>query len=183
MLSEAQIAKARTFPGCGDMNAENALDKLFAAADGLQGVAKGATDENVALNSRIKTLEAEVVTAQAAAPKQTPPEVLKAMAFASRIHLKDAIAKQAITPAASESLASVLIGTDEKLSAVGLTPNASGECVASLVFGALATNGAAPNVGKEANGQPAPKATPGAPEEEKPMTKERRDELLAMARG
>jgi hypothetical protein len=39
MLTESQVAKARTFPGCGDITAETAVDKLFAAAETLQTAA------------------------------------------------------------------------------------------------------------------------------------------------
>lgn len=164
MLTEAQVAKARTFPGCGDINADNAVDKLFAAADGLQNVAKDATDKNTALSSENGTLKTQLADAQGKIPRQTDPAVLKAMAGAARIHLKSATDAQAITPAAATALASALIGEGDNLIATGLTPDATGDCMATKVFAALATNGKAPNVGTKVEGQAVAKVATGAPD-------------------
>jgi hypothetical protein len=38
-LTEAQVAKARTFPGCGDLTADNAMERLFAATETALAVA------------------------------------------------------------------------------------------------------------------------------------------------
>jgi hypothetical protein len=179
MLTEAQVAKARTFPGCGDITAENAVDRLFAAADGLQNVAKDATDKNVAAQTKVTSLETELATAKAAIPQSTPPAVLKAMATAARVHHEAAIKAQAITPATGQALCSAFIGTDDKLSAIGLTPDATGNCVAVTVFSALASNGKAPNIDAEQPGnQPAPKTIAGAPDD-KPLTPERLQALMS----
>jgi hypothetical protein len=174
MLTEEQVVKARTFPGCDKITAENAVDKLYAAAESLAATASASTGKHAELTSKLETMQKELATAQAAIPQPTPAPVLKAMASAARIHKKSAVEKQAITPAAADLLASVLIGEAESPSATGLVPNADGECLASIVFGALASNGAAPNVGKAGSAQPAPRIIAGKPET---------DDLVAEARA
>lgn len=169
MLTAEQLTQAKSLPDCADISAENADGKLLAAALSQHAIA-----------SRVPALETEIGSLKAQVPQQTPPAVLKAMAGASRIHLKDAVAKQAITPAVAESLASALIGVGDNLVAQGLVPTATGECLASSVFSALAGNGPAPRLGEQVAGQPAPQAVAGAPEI-KPITEERRKELLAMS--
>lgn len=174
-LTAEQLAQAKALPGCTDISAENADGKLLAAATSLQ-------TDLTAKSTRLASLEAELANAKAAVPQATPPAVLKAMASAARVHLGAAKDKQAITPAVAEALASSLIGTDDNLSATGLTPDATGECVATKVFAALASNGPSPRVGQSNAAQQAPKAVPGAPDDDpKPITAERKAELLAMS--
>jgi ClpP class serine protease len=173
-LTPEQLEQAKKLPGCQDISAENADGKLLAAAMSLHTSANTATQ-------RVSSLETELATASAKIPEQTSPAVLKAMATAARIHLKAAVTAQAVNPAVAEQLASAFIGTDESLSATGLTPDATGECVATKVFAALAANGPAPTVGKDASSQQAPKVIAGAPQDTKPMTPERRKQLLAMS--
>lgn len=167
MLTEAQVAKARTLPGCSDITADNAVDKLYAAATTLQkdtDELAGVQEANATLATRVKTLEGELATAKNAIPQQTPQPVLLAMASAARIQLKAAISAQSVSPAVSEALAKVLIGEGDALSAAGLTPGATGDCLATQVFAALSVNGAAPAVGKDAKAQAVPKVQHGAPD-------------------
>jgi hypothetical protein len=181
MLTEAQVAQARgTFPGCGDINAENAVDKLFAAAQTLQSQATtaGGADKH-ALVLKVASLESDLEKAKAALPVSFPNSVLLAMAHAARTHLKVAVEKQAINPIVADMLAQRLIGTDDAPSKIGLTPGSTGECLASAVFEALSGNGKAPQVGYEPAAQPAPRAQHGAPQE-KPMTDDRYRELMSM---
>lgn len=181
MLTDSQVAKARTFPGCGDIAAETAVDKLFAAAETLQtaAAAGSGTDKHV-LALKVTALEAELARAQASVPVKFPPEVLRAMAHASRTHMKAAVKSQAISPVVAEMLAARLIGTDDAPSAVGLTPSASGECIATAVFEALSGNGPAPRVGYEPEAQHAPKITHGAPDDSKPLSADRIKALMEM---
>lgn len=176
MLTEAQVAKARTFPGCSDITAETAVDKLFAAAEVLQQSAAtaGGSDKH-ALAMKVASLETQLTEAKAQIPQQMPASVLRAMAHAARTHMKAAVKSQAITPVVAEMLAARLIGTDDAPSPTGLTPSASGECIATAVFEALSGNGPAPSVLNKDNenqsytgAQPAPKTQHGAPESKAP---------------
>jgi hypothetical protein len=180
-LTEAQVAKARTFPGCGDLTADNAVDRLFAAAESIQNVASSAAADVTRLSADNTRLTGELTAAQAKVPQQIPIEYLKQSAGGARAHLQTAIDKQAFSPAVGNLLASALIGEGDNLNAAALAVGTGGESLASTVFKALASNGAMPLVGKEPTGQAAPKATPGAPAEKKPMTPQRRKELLAMS--
>lgn len=183
MLTEAQVAKARTFPGCGEITAETAVDKLFAAAEILQQSAAtaGGADKH-ALAMKVTALETQLTEAKAQIPQQMPASVLRAMAHAARTHMKASVKAQAISPVVAEMLAARLIGTDDAPSAIGLTPSASGECIATAVFEALSGNGPAPTIGDNstlAGMQPAPKAMHGAPDD-KPVSADRIKSLLEM---
>jgi hypothetical protein len=181
MLTEAQVAKARTFPGCGDITADTAVDKLFAAAETLQTTAAqvGGTDKH-ALALKVTALETQLAEAKASVPVKFPPEVLRAMAHAARTQMRAAVKIQAVTPVVAEMLAARLIGTDDAPSAVGLTPSASGECVATAVFEALSGNGPAPRIGELGESQPAPRVAHGQPEDGKPVADGRIRELMGM---
>lgn len=180
MLTEAQVAIARTFPGCGDITAENGMEKLFAAAETFkaQAAAPGTGD-----SLTVKSLQARVDQLQKQVPTETPAPILKAMAGAARTYMEFAVTKQAISPVVAEMLAARLIGTDDAPSPVGLTPSASGECVATAVFKVLAGNDPMPLVGanaNEANAQRAPKVQTGAPDDGKPITAERLKALMEL---
>jgi hypothetical protein len=118
-------------------------------------------------------------------PTQMPVSVLRAMAHAARTHMKAAVQAQAISPVVAEMLAARLIGTDDAPSPVGLTPSASGECVATAVFEALSGNGRAPNIVRNdddatfAGTQQAPRVTHGAPQDKEPSA-DRINALLGM---
>lgn len=178
MLTEAQVARARTFPGCSDITSENAIDKLFAAAETLQANAGSGQQGDQSI--KLTAMEAELTRIKAMVPKQTPPEVLRAMAGASRTYAEVAVSKQAVSPVVAEMLLARLVGSDDAPSAVGLTPSASGECVASAVFKVLAGNTPMPLVGREPEGQAAPRTTPGAPDDAKAPTADRIAHLLQM---
>jgi hypothetical protein len=180
-LTEAQVAKARTFPGCGDLTADNAMERLFAATETALADAGTAATDNVTLNQRVASLETELTQAKSQIPVAVSAPVLKAMAGAAQVHLQAAIDKQAISPEVGNQLAAHLIGEGEALSQTGLTPNNAGECVATSVFKVLAANPAMPKVGKTPDVQAAPKATPGAPEQTTALSKEEKNRLLAVA--
>ena len=181
MLTESQVAKARTFPGCGDITSETAVDKLFAAAETLQQTAAqvGGADKH-ALALKVTALESQLAEAKASVPVKFPPEVLRAMAHAARTQMRAAVKSQAVSPVVAEMLAARLIGTDDAPSAIGLTPSASGECVATAVFEALSGNGPAPRIGEMPESQPAPRISHGAPEDGKPVSPERIKSLMEM---
>ncbi len=182
MLTTEQVAKARTFPGCGDITAENAADKLFLAADRLQVSASSALSENetlIAENKRLSTraskLEGEITAALEGAEK-IPDSVYRNNAKLARSYLKTAVEAQVFSPAVSEKIGPILIGAkldDDKpeFSMSGLKPDAKGDCLAVSVLEALAASGPAPTVGKEAKGQPVPKTAHGAPEGESDLEK------------
>ncbi len=177
MLTSEQVAKARTFPGCGDITAENAADKLFLAAERLSASSASAigdnetlTAENKRLTGRIDKLDADLKGAQASG-EQIPKSVLRNNAKLARSYLKNAVTAQVFSPAVSEKIAPILIGAkldddEPEFSALGLKPDAKGDCLAVSVLEALAASGPAPTVGKDAKGQPVPKAQHGAPEGE-----------------
>lgn len=171
MLTNEQLAEAKSLPGCGDITAENADGKLLAAAKSLQNDASTTASE-------VSTLKAQVADLQAKLPQSIPAPLLKMAQSSARIVLNSAVKAQAITPGVGDQLAATLLGTEDAPSAIGLTPNASGECLATSIFSALANNGAAPRVGEQPEGQPAPKATPGAPASEGAISEDRIKALM-----
>lgn len=178
MLTESQVAKARTFPGCSDITAETATDKLFAAAEALQSSVGKESPDKTALSLRVTQLEGELSQARASLPVRMPTEVLKAMAGASRTYMEMAVNRQAISPVVAEQLALRLIGSDDAPSAIGLTPGSNGECVASAIFKILAGNTPMPHLGMDAGIQPAPKTANGAPDDNKPISEARLKALM-----
>lgn len=182
MLTPEQLTQAKALPGCGDISAENADGKLLAAAMSLQNVANDATTKNTSLTERVASLEGELSTAKSALPKQIDKEVLSLVAMAAATERDAAVDAQSLTPATAAELSSLLIGDPDKeqfnASALAST---NGKPLAVSVFGALRRNGRMPDVNKDAPTQVAPKAIPGAPTLEKPITPERKRELLAMS--
>lgn len=170
MLTPEQLTQAKSLPGCNDITAENADGKLLAAAISL------ASD-----NKRIATLESDLAAAQAKVPQQIPVQYLQQSAGAVRALYDTALKAQAFSPAVGGQLCSLLIGEGDNLNSAALAVGPTGKCLASAVFETLASNGAMPQVGKDVGAQPAPKAVAGAPDDKKPITKEREKELLAMS--
>jgi signal peptide peptidase SppA len=169
MLTDEQLTQARALPGCEQITAENAGATLLAAAQSLHAAAQ----DRGRLADELAQLKAST--------KAPDKAVLKAMAGAAGVHAMAAVNAQAITPAVRDALVARLVGEGESLNATALAPDAGGECIASAVFAALAGNGRMPDPNKDAPVQPAPKAVPGAPGSQQPVTEERKKELLRLA--
>ncbi len=173
MLTSEQVAKARTFPGCGDITAENAADKLFLAAERLQASSASANGDNETLAAENKRLLGQFdrlsadLKASQANGDQIPKSVLRNNAKLARSYLNNAVTAQVFSPAVSEKIAPILIGAkldddEPEFSALGLKPDAKGDCIAVSVLEALASSGPAPTVGKDAKAQAVPKVQHGA---------------------
>lgn len=182
MLTAEQVVKARTFPGCNDITAENAVDKLFAASETLSADLGKAATSNTELAASLKVANDELVPLKA---KATPPDasILSLVAMAAETEMAAAVDAQAITPACATEMKALLVGDPDKgvYNAAALTAGPGGKPLAVSVFGAIRRNGKMPAIDKQVPGQPAPKSIPGAPDDKKPMTAARRAELLSMS--
>jgi ClpP class serine protease len=179
MLTPEQLTAAKALPGCDNITEQTAEATLLAAAQKLNGDLTAANAAKTEQAASLASLESELTTLRT---QTTPPPkgVLMAMATAARVHASSAVDKGAITPAVQSALAARLIGEGDNLMTASLVPDATGECIASRVFSALAANGRMPETGKDAGIQAAPKAVAGAPEGTQRYAKSKED-LLALS--
>lgn len=181
-LTTEQVTKARTFPGCGDITADNAAEKLFAVAETFEKNAKDADEKTTKIAADLKAANDELTPLKA---KATPPDntILALVAGAAETEMSAAVDAGSISPATASELKALLVGDADKsqFNTAALVAGPGGKPLAVSVFSALRRNGRMPDKNKDAPTQSAAKVIVGAPDTDKPITPERRKQLLAMS--
>lgn len=158
-LTPEQLTQAKNLPGCGDISADNAPERLLASATSLQNVASSAATENTRLAGELSQARASATLNSPA----TPREIAMARTLAqSKIQ---SLSGTKLSPACATALADALVGTDAAPVVAALTPDNKGVTLASTILEALASNEGVLNANgvQQTTAQPVGRTIPGEP--------------------